>query len=109
MVDGLSLWFGARTVVTRLAMMGYGDVKTRVIKRVGVLRFCLPYAGPLHAHGRWERPSFLFENVSIIVPKSSPIQVVALEMHSRLWRSKCTRPVPCSRTCMTWPMMNKAA
>jgi len=82
MVDGLSLWFGARTVVTRLAMMGYGDVKTRVIKRVGVLRFCLPHAGPLHAHGRWERPSFLFENVSLIVPKSSPIQVVALEMHS---------------------------
>jgi hypothetical protein len=79
MVDGLSLWSGARTVVTRLAMIGYDDVKTRGDKARGRLRCCLPYAGPLHAHGRYERPSFLFENVSLIGPEPSPLQVVVLE------------------------------
>lgn len=52
MVDGQRLWLGARTVVTRLAKMGCDDGKTQVTKHPGVLRCCLPYAGPLHAHGR---------------------------------------------------------
>jgi hypothetical protein len=50
MVDGLSLWFDARTVVTHLAMIGYDDVKTRGDEARERLRCCLSYAGPLHAH-----------------------------------------------------------
>jgi hypothetical protein len=60
-------------------MIGYDDVKTRATKHAAVLRCCLPYAGPLHAHGRSERRSVLVESVSAIEPTSSSVQVVVFE------------------------------